>query len=399
MRSPRYVIALVLAATCASSPVRAFTINLVPGATLAANAPALAAFDRAAASWEAIFGDPVTVNINADLADLMNPNIIGGASSVFLAGGFDEIRDQLVADADADDGILNALPTGSQFSAFVPTGFGLSPDIAATKANLKAMGFPDLDTSFGTNDGDITFNSTFSFDFDNSDGVLAGLTDFETVATHEIGHVLGFVSAVDVIDFLVTTAPGMSFDIDLNPLDLFRFGQGTLPMSAVDFSTLPRDLTFGAASISDGSNAVEVSRGFDNGDGRQASHWRDDGLNGGVNLGVMDPTLAAGVATSISANDIRAFDLIGWDVVPTPAALWMALPGLFGLIVRRRWKQLSRLLAAPLPVLWLSCQRGQRFCRQLSRTGTAILRCAGLAAPRVTPSRSAAWDRCTTVSG
>jgi hypothetical protein len=50
----------------------------------------------------------------------------------------------------------------------------------------------------------------------------------------------------------------------------------------------------------------------------------------------MDPTLSFGQQISISNADLRAFDLIGWDLVavaavPVPAALPLLLTGLAGL--------------------------------------------------------------------
>ena len=36
----------------------------------------------------------------------------------------------------------------------------------------------DLDNQFGAMDGVINFNTEFSFDFDNSDGVNSGSMDF-----------------------------------------------------------------------------------------------------------------------------------------------------------------------------------------------------------------------------
>jgi hypothetical protein len=144
------------------------------------------------------------VNINADLALLGDSNIIDQASSLILVGGYDLIRNAIVADAAAetDDGVVSFLPTAAQFGAFLPTDFGLSGSLGASKANLKALGFTNLDADFGTTDATITFNNAFAFDFDNSDGVGAGLLDFATVAAHEIGHALGFLSVVDRIDSL-----------------------------------------------------------------------------------------------------------------------------------------------------------------------------------------------------
>ena len=65
-------------------------------------------------------------------------------------------------------------------------------------ANAKALGIVPGDAP-GI-DATITFNSSVSFDFDPSDGITPGTTDIIGVATHEIGHAMGFVSGVDTVD-------------------------------------------------------------------------------------------------------------------------------------------------------------------------------------------------------
>lgn len=244
----------------------------------------------------------------------------------------------MVTDAadEPSNGIVGSLPTASQFSTLLPSGFTYNGNIAATKANLKALGFVGLDTAFGSSDATITFNNGFSFDYDNSDGVGAGLIDFETVATHEIGHALGFVSKVDAIDGLASGTVGVS------TLDLFRFDgtAGNNPSTSAEFTSKPRDLRPGGSPVFDDLSGTEYpfSTGLTTppGDGRQASHWKDN-----LGLGVMDPTLAAQEIEAISLLDLRAFDLIGYDLAPVPEPkTWAAIIGISALgafeWVRRR---------------------------------------------------------------
>ena len=315
---------------------RGMTITIAAGAGLTGNPAALAAMNRAAATWTARLTDPILVTINADLAAL-GAGIIGSTSSVILQAGYTTIRNQLVSDAanEADDGIVSFLPTSAGFTALVPAGATLSGSVAGTKANLKAMGFAGLDGSFGVSDASMTFSTVFTFDFDRGDGISPGATDFETVALHEIGHALGFVSDVDELDGGSSTATPYV-------LDLFRFSDnvaGQDPSTNAEFTTFPRNLRPGAAAITDDLSVERLmSTGVTNGDGRQASHWKDDALTG-INIGSMDPTLAANTFMLATEADFRAFDLIGYEVapgviIPEPATGLLLLGG--ATLLRRR---------------------------------------------------------------
>ena len=202
-----------------------FQIVLNANESLAGNAPALAAFQRAAATWESFISNPIVVNLDVGLESLA-ANVLGSASPVVLEADYDTIRNRMVAASlsEADDGIVAALPTFGQSSFSLPTGLFTTNLLLATKANLKAMGFTGLDTTFGSNDATIRFSSNYAFDFDNSDGVDPGHIDFESVALHEIGHALGFVSSVDFVDQLVNQ--GGTGGVSPFFLDLFRFADG-----------------------------------------------------------------------------------------------------------------------------------------------------------------------------
>lgn len=190
---------LVLGGT-ATIKLGSFGIAIAAGAQLAANTAAFEAFQRAADTWGSFISDPVQITITADLADLGNPNTIGSASSFLLQGGFDLLRNAMLAD-DPGDPLLQALPMLDGFSATLPAGINLGSDLLLTKANGKALGFTGLDLAFGVSDATITFNSTFAFDYDRGNGITPGTIDFESVALHEIGHALGFISSVDDVDY------------------------------------------------------------------------------------------------------------------------------------------------------------------------------------------------------
>lgn len=322
-----------------------FGIGITNGGGM--TAPALAAFNRAAAQWQARIADPITVNITASMAAL-GPGILGSTSNVLLQDDYTTVRNQVVADAadEADDAIVGFLPIDTQFSVYLPAGFGLNGNVFSSKAEFKAIGYTGLDGAFGANDGTITFSTGFSFDFDNSDGVTAGTIDFETVAAHEIGHILGFVSAEDNIDNMLHLL--QVGNVGISVLDLFRFANnlaGSDPATAADFTTFDRSLVPGVDEITDqvlswgplGTTEFRMSTGFWTGDGRQASHWKDNDLTGTL-IGNLDPTLAYATIVPITEADWRAMDLIGYEIlpIPEPTSLLLLAGGLAVLRCRRR---------------------------------------------------------------
>lgn len=351
IKSPFVILPLVaLIGLSAQSARAAFTITIAPGAALAANADALACFNRAARQWTTRIVDDITVTVNANLVSLSNPNIIGSTSSLTLGTNFDVVRDAL-AGKDPTDTLLGALPTFATFSAFVPANVTVADGMATSKANFKALGFTGLDDQFGVSDGEISFNQNFAFDFDNRNGVSAGRVDFETVAAHEIGHLLGFSSVVDQIVDL----KGAIGTIEIRPLDLYRFGNGNEPQTLAQFSSAARDLrpggdkvmaTVGNRFILSGiaTNKVRMSTGLrggagnQNNDGNQASHWKADELTG-FNIGNMDPTLSNQTVTKVGPNDFAAMRLIGYTLAataPEPTTLVLLVPGLLLIAVVRR---------------------------------------------------------------
>lgn len=288
-----------------------FDIVINAGAALSGNPAALAAFNRAAAKWEARISDPITVNIDADLA-VLPPMVLGQAGSVLVTATYNSVRTQMINDAalETDDGVVAFLPTAAGFSAAMPAGYSLNGSLLMTKANAKALNFSVPDGTFGVADATITFSSSFPFDFDNSDGVNPAQFDFEAVAAHEIGHALGFTSIVDFYSF------NPPQPLPPTTLDLFRFDDTVDPTSLATFTTTSRSLVTGNTEHFDqinGSNGAAAEILFENGVGQQASHWKDN-----LGLGLMDPTLAPGELGLLKESDFRAIDLIGYSISTIP---------------------------------------------------------------------------------
>ena len=330
-------------ATPGASQLGSFAINISPGSGLSGNSAALAAFNRAAAHWVSYFSDPITVTISADLTGgFSSANIIGQTSSSLLQGSYTTVRNAMVSDAVGSSfrAIDAFLPTSGQFSALLPgpiasVNYSLSGQVLMTKANAKALGFTGLDGLFGVTDSTIQFNNAFNFDYDNSNGVTPGAIDFETVAAHEIGHALGFISAVDNID-----GSSAAFAVTPTTLDLFRFTNGGAndPTTSAQFTTAPRDLRPGSDVLfTDTVSSFRFSTGLTQGDGRQASHWKDDGLTGSY-IGIMDPTLPAGLVEPINTADVKALALIGWNATVPEPSTWSATGAMVLFLANGAWR-------------------------------------------------------------
>lgn len=291
-------------------------------------------FTAAGALWSSTFRDNVTVRINADLRDMGSSTILGSTSSSGVETSYSYLKNLLAADrTSATDALaVRNLPSGSALSFYTNDTTGArvfdndgsvnNTRLYLTTANAKAL---DPGFNYGGADADIEFNSQFCFDYNPADGIGTSMYDFIGIATHEIGHALGFESSVDIVDGFYDWADLNDYAI-LEPLDLFRYSA----MGVLDNS-------FGGSpyfSIDGGQTSLGLfSTGFYHGDGRQASHWKDN-----LALGLLDPTAGAGERLSISGLDRTALDAIGWDPypVPEPSTLILTATGLGLFLIRRR---------------------------------------------------------------
>ncbi len=204
-------------------------------------------------------------------------------------------------------------------------------------------------SNFTQADACITFSSQFAFDFDPTDGIAVGAYDFTAVAVHELGHALGFVSGVDTYDIVAGATPGNAFGLpnytglNLNnfaigsTLDLFRYGNfvglagapgnsidGTRPLqwaaNRPAFFSIDGSTPFSVGGPDAEQSAFSTGRFV--GDGQQASHWKDNtAFNDGAGclistrqVGILDPTASPCDLGVVTANDLAAFDALGWNL-------------------------------------------------------------------------------------
>jgi len=334
---------------------------------------AVAGFVEAGERWSAIFDDDITINIEINFAPIESESgatILGSTgtslvdSPADLGGDFPTLqllKDQLAEDATSANDLIAVenLPDGNtatngpalaviSFLTNERDGSVVLDDntslgggdfsainnalFAITSANAKAIGLPQISADDPGIDAVITFNSDVNFDFDPSDGISFGATDFVGVATHEIGHAMGFVSGVDVVDTFSDAGPAADADInggtaglgDLNPFalfstfDLFRRSNAAFALDpdALDLTTGSNVFFSIDADLSDGDDILLETGSF-NGTGNQASHFHDETPS----LGILDPTAASGELLAISANDILVFDVIGYDLAAPVASV------------------------------------------------------------------------------
>lgn len=328
----------------AFSSADAATINLVDlgGVT---GSVAEKDFNIAAKFWGSMFTNNATINLGVGFNSLP-PNVIGSTGSnhnVYLVqdwvNGVNATKSNSALDQSAVLPTLNP-DGGTAMILNGPDGTGQTNTSTADQiyadgtvagnyyldlntAVIKAVGGTVADPN--ALDGAVTFSSDFSFDFDPTNGITAGQMDFLGVAIHEIGHALGFVSGVDIYDYYGGPngpAYGYGYDINdyavLSALDMFRYSNDP---NGVGPGGPQLDATVGTASyfsIDGGQTALfgnTFATGTYNGDGDQASHWKDSPTcNGTAQLGVMDPTFCYGQMGAVKALDLAAFDAIGWNL-------------------------------------------------------------------------------------
>ena len=333
-----------------------FDFTYAPGVSL----EQMIGFEMAGQFWSDYLTDDVSINIFVEITDMLPENVLGGAlPGMEVDQSYMSFRDSLKRDmlSGADEIAVGNLPGNSEFTAMV-NGATVSGNIDygkkymrynntqlnLTRANTKAIellndpnselvsgesrldGYillSDLSNITVNQDNDRSNDLKWHYGFD-SNIVPHKKLDFLSVAIHEIGHVLGFVSGVDdvgnsgtnnsdsmkyttisVLDRTKTPEADQSTSIDL-----FRYSSQSAAVGAIDMS-VGGDAFFSLDRKTVEANFATGEDSSIGGDGYQASHWK---YQEGKPLGIMDPLLAPGQRRQISALDQKMFDVIGYNL-------------------------------------------------------------------------------------
>ncbi|AOX00268.1 hypothetical protein BJP34_13110 [Moorena producens PAL-8-15-08-1] len=294
-----------------------FDFSYQPGTTL----EQMLGFQMAGEIWSYYLTDNVTVKIHVEMTDALPSNILGGALPGLQKNkNYKTFVKKLKSDRTSVDDYTaydnlqehNYSDGNTRYHAVFESGQGwYNKNISLTNANAKAINYHSNNSLI---DGYIVMNDTFnwSHDYLRSAPTPSNAIDFLSVGVHEIGHILGFVSGVDST---ILADYDASYEMNLERLfrttafDMFRYS---------DWIQNAVDLGFGVNAFFslDGVDPIAyLSEGKDlnlglGGDGYQASHW--DGY--GNDLGIMKPALGWGERSDISGLDLRAFDVIGFNL-------------------------------------------------------------------------------------
>jgi hypothetical protein len=164
----------------------------------------------------------------------------------------------------------------------------------------------------------MSYNTSFDFDYDPSNGISSGKMSFVDVAIHEVGHALGFTSATD-------------YGAYMTALDLYRFqrtdGSGDYnPDTYEEFQSTPRLVDYDNPSDAHNSDLIDYEYRMSDGSPYQGSHFREQSSPW---IGQMDPAFAIGEShypNYFTAADLNMFDAIGYDYPPCDVPQFLEEP-------------------------------------------------------------------------
>ena len=281
----------------------------VAGPAPAGTAGALAAI---ADLYAGIVADDVELTIQIlfePLGTIHGLPILGAAGDSYRSLAYRDLRAALIDSMDGDDVIEASLPDTASLRVI----YGLEPGARTedrtsllTGVALRALLDGQAPTPLP-----VSLSSTASWDTDPADGVAPDAYCLRSVVAHEVGHVLGFQSNVDIL-----------FGATLLPLDIYRFresdgGADLNPDTYAEFMAAPRtvyaDTSVGAGLEEAILDFIAAEVPMADGNPWQGSHLRQVDPP----IGIMDPDINQGETyfpSYLTAMDLRPLDALGWTI-------------------------------------------------------------------------------------
>jgi hypothetical protein len=263
------------------------SVNLAP-ATFKSAVASVAQF------FQNLFSDPVTINITVGYGEVggqsMPSGALGSNISFLNSYSYAQIKSAFAADSKGGDDAtaVSTLPATSP----APGG----GTYWVPRAEAKALG---LIGASGNLDGNVGFSNTVAFDYDNSNGITAGQYDFFGVAAHEFSEIMGRI--------LLTGRTIGSTANSYVPYDLFHY---SAPGVRDFVGTTP-----GYFSLDGGNTNLDNFNTNPSGDfGDWAASAGNDSFLAFSNAGVLN---------AVTAPDLRAMDILGWNRSAPTAATFL----------------------------------------------------------------------------
>jgi hypothetical protein len=271
-------------------------------------------FEVAGQIWGQYLTNNAVINVHVGMSTTLGKKTLGGAvAGVTFDEKYESFSKKLVESTvkSSEEEVIAGRLRAKDYE-YSREGNGsnkrVSDRIDVTRANAKAINLvKENDKKL---DGYILLNAlggatgtSWNYDYGRTGVNGSNEVDFLSTALHELGHILGFVSSIDR-----DGANGQPSNAAV--LDLFRGATGSSgPSGTAHYLAYGQETAFfldkqAGKVLGNFAKGKDQSRG---GDGAQTSHWVEG-------QGLMDAYLAKGERAVITARDLKAFDLLGWEV-------------------------------------------------------------------------------------